>query len=62
MIQPADINILVKGLDGQYELSAMMLGIGGMFPVGNTPLKIKLMETQGGQRIQDKRETLSLRN
>ena len=29
MIQPADINILLKGSDGQYVMSAMMLGIGG---------------------------------
>ena len=29
MIQPADINILLKGEDGQYVMSAMMLGIGG---------------------------------
>ncbi|KAF4919134.1 hypothetical protein CGCVW01_v008192 [Colletotrichum viniferum] len=29
LIQPADINILVKGSDGYYQLAAMMLGIGG---------------------------------
>ncbi|KAI8174003.1 hypothetical protein K4K51_009221 [Colletotrichum sp. SAR 10_75] len=29
LIQPADINILVKGTDGYYQLAAMMLGIGG---------------------------------
>ena len=29
LIQPADINILVKGEDDYYQLVAMMLGIGG---------------------------------
>ncbi|EQB43853.1 hypothetical protein CGLO_17448 [Colletotrichum gloeosporioides Cg-14] len=29
LIQPADINILIKGTDGYYQLAAMMLGIGG---------------------------------
>lgn len=29
MIQPADVNILIKQEDGQYQLSAMMLGLGG---------------------------------
>lgn len=29
LIQPADLNILVKGDDGYYQLVAMMLGIGG---------------------------------
>ncbi|KPM42696.1 hypothetical protein AK830_g3896 [Neonectria ditissima] len=29
LIQPADVNILVKGEDGYYQLVAMMLGIGG---------------------------------
>lgn len=29
LIQPADLNILMIGDDGQYRLVAMMLGIGG---------------------------------
>jgi hypothetical protein len=31
LIQPADLNILMMGDDGQYHLVAMMLGIGGKY-------------------------------
>lgn len=34
LIQPADLNILMMGADGQYRLVAMMLGIGGKLKVG----------------------------
>ncbi|KAI8259567.1 hypothetical protein K4K58_002510 [Colletotrichum sp. SAR11_239] len=37
LIQPADINILVKGTDGYYQLAAMMLGIGNLHFSGHVP-------------------------